>query len=170
MIESALQPGHFIAWNQENAFVEDLEGTEREIAAMVANDPQRASSLYETFIAACFLKADQIDSEWEFRRFIAELACGWIRARQAAEASAESTARTLLSWMDRDDYGFFNDLGSDAPRFWTDQAWRPSRKRRAAGLRKIAENKRINRAATLEIAGRRFSGQSMCRSTVSMNI
>jgi hypothetical protein len=114
MIESALQPGHFIAWNQENAFVEDLEGTEREIAAMVANDPQRASSLYETFIAACFLKADQIDSEWEFRRFIAELACGWIRARQAAEASAESTARTLLSWMDRDDYGFFNDLGSDA--------------------------------------------------------
>ena len=114
MIESALQPGHFIAWNQENAFVEDLEGTEREIAAMVANDPQRASSLYETFIAACFLKADQIDSEWEFGRFIAELACGWIRARQAAEASAESTARTLLSWMDRDDYGFFNDLGSDA--------------------------------------------------------
>lgn len=59
----------------------DLEGTEREIAAMVANDPQRASSLYETFIAACFLKADQIDSEWEFGRFIAELACGWIRAR-----------------------------------------------------------------------------------------
>ena len=114
MIESALQPGHFIAWNQENAFVEDLEGTEREIAAMVANDPQRASSLYETFIAACFLKADQIDSEWEFGRFIAELACGWIRARQAAEASAESTARTLLLWMDRDDYGFFNDLGSDA--------------------------------------------------------
>jgi hypothetical protein len=114
MIESALQPGHFIAWSQENAFVEDLEGTEREIAAMVANDPQRASSLYETFIAACFLKADQIDSEWEFGRFIAELACGWIRARQGAEASAESTARTLLSWMDRDDYGFFNDLGSDA--------------------------------------------------------
>jgi hypothetical protein len=78
MIESALQPSHFIAWNQENAFVADLEGTEREIAAMVANDPQRAS--------------------------------------------------------------------------------------------KIAENKRINRAATLEIAGRRFSGQSVCRGTASMNI
>ena len=114
MIESALQPGHFIAWNQENAFVADLESTEREIAAMVANAPQRATSLYETFIAACFLKADQIDSEWEFGRFIAELACGWIGARQAAEAGAESTVRTLLSWMDRDDYGFFNDLGSDA--------------------------------------------------------
>jgi hypothetical protein len=114
MIESALQPGHFIAWNHESAFVADLEGVEREIAAMVANDPQRASGLYETFIAACFLKAEQIDSEWEFGRFVGELACGWIRARQAAEASAESTGRTLLSWMDHDDYGFFNDLGSDA--------------------------------------------------------
>ena len=92
-----------------------LERVEREIAAMVSDDgPLRASRLYEIFIAACFLKADQIDSEWEFGRFIAELACGWIRARQEAEASAESTARTLLSWMDRDDYGFFNDLGSDA--------------------------------------------------------
>jgi hypothetical protein len=113
-IESALQPGHFVAWNLEGAFVAGLEEVEREIAAMVGNDPQRASSLYETFIAACFLKADQIDSEWEFGRFIAELACGWIRARQAAETSAESTARTLLSWMDRDNYGFFNDLGADA--------------------------------------------------------
>ena len=116
MIESALQPGHFIAWNQESAFVADLEGVEREIAAIVDNDPQRASGLYETFIAACFLKADQIDSEWGFGRFVAELACGWIRARQAAQASAESTGRTLLLWMDRDDYGFFNDLGSDAPK------------------------------------------------------
>jgi hypothetical protein len=114
-IESALQPGHFIAWNQESGFVAGLERVEREIAAMVSDDgPLRASRLYEIFIAACFLKADQIDSEWEFGRFIAELACGWIRARQEAEASAESTARTLLSWMDRDDYGFFNDLGSDA--------------------------------------------------------
>jgi len=137
---------------------------------MVANAPQRATSLYETFIAACFLKADQIDSEWEFGRFIAELACGWIGARQAAEAGAESTVRILLSWMDRDDYGFFNDLGSDASKVLNGQAWRPSRKRCAADLRKIAEDKRINRAATLEIAGGRFSCQSMCRSTASMNI
>lgn len=114
VMESALQPGHFIAWNQESAFVAGLEGAEREIAALVANDPQRGSRLYETFIAACFLKANEIDSEWEFGHFVAKLACGWVRARQGAGASAEITAKTLLTWMDRDDYGFFNDLGSDA--------------------------------------------------------
>jgi hypothetical protein len=114
VMESALRPGHFIAWNRESAFVACLEGVEHEIAAMVSDDPQRAIRLYETFIAACFLKANEIDSEWEFGRFVAELACGWVRARQGAEASAETTAKTLLMWMDRDDYGFFNDLGSDA--------------------------------------------------------
>lgn len=112
-MESALRPGHFVAWNQESAYVAGLEGVEREIAAMVCNDPQRASRLYETFIAACFLKANEIDSEWEFGRFVAELACGWVRACQSAGASAETTARTLITWMDRDDCGFFNDLGSD---------------------------------------------------------
>ncbi len=78
------------------------------------SDPLRAARLYEAFIAACYLKADEIDSEWEFGRFIGELASGWIRARQAGHADAGGTARTLLSWIDRDDYGFFNDLGSEA--------------------------------------------------------
>lgn len=113
-IESALHPGQFIAWNQESAFVAGLEEVERDIAALADRDPPRAVRLYEAFIAACYLKADEIDSEWEFGRFIGELACGWIRARQAAGADAGETAKTLLSWIDRDNYGFFNDLGSDA--------------------------------------------------------
>jgi hypothetical protein len=91
-----------------------LEEVERDIAAVAGNDPLRVNRLYEAFIAACYMKADEIDSEWEFSRFIAELACGWIRARQAGDADRGEAAKTLLSWIDRDDYGFFNDLGSDA--------------------------------------------------------
>jgi len=113
-IESALQPGHFIAWNQESAFVAGLEEVERDIAALAHRDPARAIRLYQAFIAACYLKADEIDSEWEFGRFIAQLASGWIRARRANGADHRETAKTLLSWIDRDDYGFFNHLGSDA--------------------------------------------------------
>src|ERR1039458_10096895 len=58
--------------------------------------------------------SDEIDSEWEFGRFIVELACGWIQARQAGGADHRETAKTLLSWIDRDNYGFFHDLGSSA--------------------------------------------------------
>ena len=113
-IESALQTGRFIDWNQESAFVASLQQVERDIAALAGSDPVRAARLYEAFIAACYLKADEIDSEWEFGRFIAELASGWIRARRASGADHSKTARTLLSWIDRDNYGFFNHLGSDA--------------------------------------------------------
>lgn len=113
-IESALQPGHFIAWNQESSFVAGLEEVERDIAALADSDPVRAIRLYEAFIAACYVKADEIDSEWEFGRFIAQLASGWIRARQANGADHRETAKTLLLWINRDDYGFFNHLGSDA--------------------------------------------------------
>lgn len=49
-----------------------------------------------------------------FGHFISELPSGWIRARQAGGADPGETAKTLLSWMDRDNYGFFHDLGSDA--------------------------------------------------------
>jgi len=113
-IESALQPGRFIGWNEEAGLVSSLEEAEREIATLIAFDPMRAVSLYEAFIAACYLKAEEIDSEWEFGNFVAGLSCGWIQASQAAGADPEMTAKTLLSWMDRDDYGFFNELGSNA--------------------------------------------------------
>lgn len=111
-MESALQPGRFIAWNQESEFVAGLEEVERDIAGLTGKDPLRAVRLYEAFIAACYLKADEIDSECEFGNFIGELASGWIRARRAGDADCSETAKTLLSWIDRDDFGFFNDLGS----------------------------------------------------------
>jgi hypothetical protein len=114
-IESALQLGRFISWNQGTAFVSGLEGLKREIAALAANSPARAAALYGAFIAACNLKAEEIDdSDGEFGMFAGSLFCGWIQAQQAAGADPGATAETLLTWMKNDDYGFCNQLGSDA--------------------------------------------------------
>ena len=41
MIESALQPGRFIGWNEGSSFVSELGGLEREIAKMIASEPGR---------------------------------------------------------------------------------------------------------------------------------
>ena len=115
VIESALQPGRFIGWNQGAAFVSGLEDLEREIVALTANSPARAAALYEAFIAACNLKAEEIDDlDGEFGTFVGNLFRGWIQARQAAGADPGATAETLLAWMKNDDYGFCNELGSDA--------------------------------------------------------
>jgi hypothetical protein len=114
-IESALQPGDFIGWNQGTAFVSGLENLEREIATLAANSPARASALYEAFIAACNLKAEEIDdSDGAFGTFAGNLFRGWIQARQSAGADSGATAEILLAWMKNDDYGFCNELGSDA--------------------------------------------------------
>jgi hypothetical protein len=110
-IESALEPGNFIGWNEGFAFVSDLSGVEREIAKLVASEPARAVTLYETFLAACNEKAEEVDdSDGEFGTFASGLYCGWIAARQAADADRSETARLLLEWMDDDPYGFCNDL------------------------------------------------------------
>ena len=115
VIESALQPGRFIGWSQGASFISGLEEAEREIAALTAGSPARAVALYEAFIAACNLKAEEIDdSDGEFGTFAGNLFCGWIHARQAAGADSGVTAETLLSWLETDDYGFCNELGSDA--------------------------------------------------------
>ena len=41
-MELALQPGHFIAWNQESAFVAGLEEVECDVVALTGSDPLRA--------------------------------------------------------------------------------------------------------------------------------
>jgi hypothetical protein len=115
IIESALQPGRFIGWNEGFSFVSGLSEVEGEIAKVVASDPARAVALYETFIAGCNLKAEEIDdSDGEIGTFAGGLFCGWIKARQAAGADRGETAKLLLAWMDNDDYGFCNDLGRAA--------------------------------------------------------
>jgi hypothetical protein len=115
IIESALQPGRFIGWNEGSSFVSGLRHLEGEIAKVVSSDPARAIALYETFIAGCNLKAEEIDdSDGEFGTFAGSLYCGWITAKQTAGADRGQTAKLLLGWMDDDDYGFCNDLGRSA--------------------------------------------------------
>jgi hypothetical protein len=117
VIESAFQPGRFIGWHEGSSFVSGLGHLENEIKNIVASDPTRAVTLYETFIAGCNLKAEEIDdSDGELGTFAGGLFCGWITARQAASADRGQTAKLLLAWMDRDDYGFCNDLERSAVR------------------------------------------------------
>ena len=114
-IESALAPGHFISYNVNFEFVRELGAAEKQIARMVLTEPGRAASLYESFLAGCYAKAEEIDnSSGSFGQFVGELFCGWIKTRQAASADPDDTAARLLVWMDNDPYGFCYELGSDA--------------------------------------------------------
>lgn len=111
MIESALQPGRFIGWSEGSSFVAELRRLEGEVVNVVSADPARGVVLYETFIAACNLKAEEVDdSDGEFGTFAGGLFCGWIQARQAAGFDHGETSNLLLAWMDDDDYGLCNDL------------------------------------------------------------
>ncbi len=115
LIEEALQPGNFIAWDEGMAFVSELREVERQIEVVSCSDPARAVELFESFIAGCNEKAEEIDdSDGELGAFAGGLFLGWIKARQAASADHDETIRLLLAWMDDDPYGFCNDLGCQA--------------------------------------------------------
>ncbi len=88
---------------------------EARIAGLIASDPARAVRLYETLLAECDAKAEEIDdSDGEFGTFAGGLFCCWIQARQAAGADRTGTAKGLLGWIDDDSYGFCNDLAPSA--------------------------------------------------------
>ncbi len=114
-MELALRLGDFIGYGASWEFVSRLEEVERDIAELLSAEPARAIDLYETFVAGCYEKAEEIDdSSGSFGMFVQDLFRGWIRARQAAGSDAEETARMLLGWMDNDDYGFCYQLEREA--------------------------------------------------------
>lgn len=114
-IELALDPGDFISDDACFSFVIDLDDVATRIDKLVSSDPARAITLYETFLAACYLKIEELDdSSGSFGQFVTDLYCGWIAARQADGADADETASRLLTWMDQDDYGFCYQLEMDA--------------------------------------------------------
>ncbi|MFN8179075.1 MAG: hypothetical protein U0167_14185 [bacterium] len=81
-IEAALCPGHFISYRAMGSFVEALGDPAKSIADLVKIDPARAVSLYTTYLAACYEKAEEIDdSDGDFAMFIHDLYAGWTRAR-----------------------------------------------------------------------------------------
>lgn len=113
-MEAALEADGFVSDRACFSFVGDLEEVEGEIAALVETDPARAVGLYEAFLAGCYQKAEELDdSSGSFGAFVAELFCGWVRARQAADAGARETAARLVAWMDDDPYGFCFGLERD---------------------------------------------------------
>jgi len=100
-IETALAPGSFISYKAAWSFVDDVQEVAKEVDKVIESEPERAASLYETFIAVCNEKADEIDdSSGKFGMLVNDLFHGWIKARQAAGADGDEKAKSLLTWMD----------------------------------------------------------------------
>lgn len=114
-IEAALCPGSFISWNAAGSFVDDVQDVADNIGEIIEREPKRAVRLFETFIAACHEKADEIDdSSGDFGMLVKDLFRCWIKARQAAKDDPDRTANFLLSWMENDTYGFCYNLDHEA--------------------------------------------------------
>jgi tetratricopeptide (TPR) repeat protein len=114
-IENALQPGRFVPDRACFRFVDRLEQVAARIGRLVTGESARAATLYESFLAGCYEKAEEVDdSSGSFGTFAQTLICGWITARQAAGARPQQTASRLSSWMDTDQYGFCHQLERQA--------------------------------------------------------
>ncbi len=110
-IETALSPGRFISYNAARSFLHNVQDAANDIEKIIKKEPQRATHLFETFIAASHEKADEIDdSSGNFGMLVADLFRGWIKARQDANDDPDETAKSLASWMEDDPYGFCHDL------------------------------------------------------------
>ena len=96
-MELALDPGTFIHDRACFSFVSGLEEVSAKIGDLIASDPARATVLYETFLAGCGAKTEELDdSSGSFGQFAADLICAWLKARQASGADPDQTAATLL--------------------------------------------------------------------------
>ncbi len=114
-MEVALQPGRFIAYGAGWDFVPSLEAVAGQLEKLIRTSPERAVGLYETFLAGCYEKADELDdSSGNFGGFVDSLYRGWVTARKAARSNADETARLLLDRMENDPYGFACDLERNA--------------------------------------------------------
>jgi hypothetical protein len=69
-IEVALKPRAFIRDGECFSFVNGLEAVASRIEQLVPSDPARACALYETFLAGCTAKANELDdSSGQFGQF-----------------------------------------------------------------------------------------------------
>lgn len=114
-IERALVPGSFISEEDAWSFNDKVEAVAEKVEKLVERDPQLAVRVYETFIAACHEKAEEVDdSSGDFGMFVARLFCGWIKACTAAGVDRDDMVKSLLVWMEDDPYGFCWDLDREA--------------------------------------------------------
>jgi len=113
-IETVLRPGRFIDWRMESTFTLDLHVIAAQIDQLVLTNPERAVRIYESFLAGCYEKAEEIDDDGYFGQVVEALYCGWLKARQAAGADPGKTARLLLARMENDAYGYAYQLEREA--------------------------------------------------------
>jgi len=110
-IEVALRPRAFIRDGECFSFVNGLEAVASRIEQLIENDPKRVCALYETLLAGCTAKANELDdSSGNFGQFAGAVICGWIKARCAGDRDRDETVVMLLAWMDDDPFAFFHDL------------------------------------------------------------
>lgn len=84
-MEAALRPGDFIGYNAGWPFVADLEEVRKEIERLITVEPARAVGLFETFLAGCYEKVEELDdSSGNFGMFVVDLFCNWVKAQQKA--------------------------------------------------------------------------------------
>ncbi len=115
LIEHAFHPGAFIPDRACFSFVMGLEAVAARMDEIVQTDAARATALYETFLAGCYGKAEELDdSSGSFGQFAADLICRWIKARQTLGADPQQTTARLLSWVDDDPYGFCGGIEENA--------------------------------------------------------
>jgi hypothetical protein len=113
-IEAALAPGHFIGWRSASAFVSGLEDVAAALERLIRSAPAEAAELFDSFLAGCLEKAEEIDdSGGDLGRFAKDLVCGWVRARRAMGADPDETARLLLARYDHDPYAFLYEAERD---------------------------------------------------------
>ncbi|RPI21979.1 MAG: hypothetical protein EHM61_23435 [Acidobacteria bacterium] len=111
MIESALAPDCWVPYSEATSFIRRLESVADEIDKLIPTEPALASLLYETFLAGCHYKVEQIDdSDGELGNFVGRLYVRWTQARQASGATSAQTAKRLAEWMDDDPHGFCDNL------------------------------------------------------------
>jgi len=115
-IEIAFRPGRFIPYRDRHEFFSDLEEVAGKVEKLASSgEAERAVRLYETMIAGCHEKAEEIDDSGGYLGdLVQDLFCAWIRARQIAGRDAAETVAALLSWMDNDSYGFCHGIEEDA--------------------------------------------------------
>jgi hypothetical protein len=81
-IERGLRPGRFVNYRVEWDFVSELEEIAAQIDQLARTDANRAVRLYDSFLAGCYEKADDIDgSSGKFGMFVERLYVGWLKTR-----------------------------------------------------------------------------------------
>ncbi|MGD0813477.1 MAG: DUF6880 family protein [Verrucomicrobiota bacterium] len=106
-----LMPGHFFRRDEVSDLVTNLDGMHRKLEVLVkAGEAARAVRFYEIMLSGVYAKIEEADDECDLAMLFHRLACGWIRARQAAGLPGEKTIRQLLNWMKNDNYGFCYEI------------------------------------------------------------